>query len=154
MGGKSEDCRLQSFDDLHRRLKASIWLMAARSRLSRWRPIQPMVAKNATTLAACPTGVLRERRLDQTSARGGRRREGRVEGGFAFLKDFIAWKPGGPFPKEGIAIRSTILRPVAGDLFSLLPVKIGKCNRKTCHHDHVDPFGCWLPGEEQAIQPH
>jgi hypothetical protein len=24
---------------------------------------QPMVAKNATTLAACPTGVLRERRL-------------------------------------------------------------------------------------------
>ena len=27
------------------------------------RPIQPMVAKNATTLAASPTGVLRERRL-------------------------------------------------------------------------------------------
>jgi len=26
----------------HRRLKASIWLMAASSRLSQWRPIQPM----------------------------------------------------------------------------------------------------------------
>jgi hypothetical protein len=83
---------------------------------------------------------------------GQREGEGRVEGGFAFLMDFIAWKPNVTFLKEGIAIRSTILQPVKGDLFSLLIIKIGKRNREASHDDHIDPKSCWLPGKEKPIQ--
>ena len=50
------DAETAIFGDSHRRLMASMWLMAARSRLSRCR------------LSSCPAGVLRKWRLVAASA--------------------------------------------------------------------------------------